>query len=202
MRFWITANVLIWPAILAGMWLKPTALLSVTPSSPFLTAVTQGIVIAITLKWFSAAIREWQRLWFLAFMERITWRYMSMVCNEGDSGVNSIGIPVNQVKVEITKTLLADMKVVKNRCITCFGRRETFRFETLIADVERWIESMQEDAKRGAQLNPEIFRTAVASFIEFSMNVKTSSGFGHMSMGMPNRRIWVGSQAARDAEVI
>lgn len=91
--------------------------------------------------------------------------------------------------------------IVKNRCAACFGVNEMFRLEALIVDVERWIESMQEDAQRGAQLNPKIFRTAIGLFVEFSVNVRKPSGFGHMSMGMPGRQIWVGSQAARDAKV-
>ena len=219
LRFWRTASVLAWPAIMIGIWLNPSAFLAVTPNSPqdvfsapqplnllphatFITAVIQGIVIAITLKWFAAIIREWQRVWFLALVERISWRYMSMVCNEGDFGVNRMGIPVNQVKIEIIAALLADMKIVKSRCTACFGTKELFRLEALIEDVERWVNSMQEDAKHAAPLNPQIFRTAAATFIQFSMDIRKSSGFGHMSMGTPGTRIWVGSQAARDAKII
>ena len=200
LRLWITASVLAWPAALVCAWLQPD-MLGVPIGSPFVTAVVQGIVIAGTLKWSSTIIKEWQRLSFLRLMERTSWRYMSMVCNEGDFGVNNIGIPVNAVKTKIVNALIADMKIVKNRCAACFGVNEMFRLEALIVDVERWIESMQEDAQRGAQLNPKIFRTAIGLFVEFSVNVRKPSGFGHMSMGMPGRQIWVGSQAARDAKV-
>ena len=219
LRFWRTAGVLAWPAIMIGIWLSPSAFFTITPNSPqdmfsvpqplnllshatFITAVIQGIVIAITLKRFTAVIREWQRLWFLALVERISWRYMSMVCNKGDFGPNRMGIPVNQVKIEIITALLADMKIVKSRCTACFSTKELFRLEALIEDVERWMNSMQEDAKRAAPLNPQIFRTAAATFIQFSVNIRKSSGFGHMSMGTLGARPWVGSQAARDAKVI
>ena len=201
LRVLVTGSILAWPAVLISVWLQP-GVVNLTLRSPFITAVVQGIVIAVTLKWSSTAVKEWQRLRFLALVERTSWRYMSMVCNEGDSGINNIGIPVNEIKVEIVKALIADMTIVKDRCVTCFGINEIFRFEALITDVGRWIESMLEDAKRGASLNPKIFRRAIAAFIEFSANMTKSSGFGHMSMGMPGKRIWVGSQAARDTRVI
>ena len=201
LRALVTGSILTWPAVLVCVWLHPGTV-NLTLKSPFVTAVVQGIVIAVTLKWSSATVREWQRLWFLALVERTSWRYLSMVCNEGDSGTNNIGIPVNEVKVEIVKALIADMRIVKDRCVACFGTNEMFRFEAVITDVERWIVSMLEDAKRGAPLNPKVFRRAIAAFIEFSANIRKPSGFGHMSMGMPGKHIWVGSQAARDARVM
>ena len=157
LRVLVTGSILAWPAVLISVWLQP-GVVNLTLRSPFVTAVVQGIVIAVTLKWSSTAVKEWQRLRFLALVERTSWRYMSMVCNEGDSSINNIGIPVNEIKVEIVKALIADMKIAKDRCVTCFGINEIFRFEALITDVGRWIESMLEDAKRGAPLNPKIFR--------------------------------------------
>ena len=200
-RFWVTASALAWPVFLVSAWLQPSAF-DMSTNSRFTTAVIQGIVIAFTIKWCSLIIKEWRRLRGLALVERISWKYMGMICSEDDFGFNSIGIPVNAVKIKIVEALIADMKVVQKTCAIHFSQDEMIQCETLVVDIERWMESMNEGAERAALLNPKIFRTAVASFVNFSMNKRKSSGFGHMSMGMPGGRIWVGSQAARDARVI
>ena len=167
-----------------------------------LTSVTQGLVIAFTIKWCSLIIKEWRRLRGLALVERISWKYMGMICSKDDFGLDNIGIPVNAIKIKIIEALIADMKVVQKTCAKHFSPDKMLQFQALVVDIEQWMESMDEDAKRLAPLNPKIFRAAVASFVNFSMNKRKSSGFGYMSTGMPGGRIWVGSQAARDTRVI
>ncbi len=200
-RFWVTGGAVAWPVFLVSAWLQPTAF-DISTNSRFATSVIQGLVIAFTIKWCSLIIKEWRRLRGLALVERISWKYMGMICGKDDFGLNDIGIPVNAIKIKIIEALIADMKVVQKTCAKHFSPDEMLQFQALVVDIERWMESMDEDAKRIAPLNPKIFRAAVASFVNFSMNKRKSSGFAHMSTGMPGGRIWVGSQAARDTRVI